>query len=202
VTFEYDAAGRKTKSRSTWPQTGGLRHYDTRISDAEETTELLDSEERLITFAGYAPDGQAPPGGWGVPSGGLAVHLAVTPDRGRPLQIKLALTAFDVKVRKASTYGGVFPYLELRNSNDRVVAQTARYTARVEQYRRNLPPTGAPCETQAWLSGPGGVGELDFEEAYGEVPAGAYTVVAGACLDGQAPISDTVVLIIEDATQH
>jgi hypothetical protein len=38
---------------------------------------------------------------------------------------------------------------------------------------------------------------MDFKEAYGEVPPGVYTLIAGACLDRQAPISNPVLLTIE-----
>ena len=56
---------------------------------------------------------------------------------------------------------------------------------------------GAACDTRAWLAGPGGIWEMDFEEAYGEVSPGTYTLVAGACLNGHSPISNPVLLTIE-----
>lgn len=38
---------------------------------------------------------------------------------------------------------------------------------------------------------------MDFEEVYGDVPPGLYTVVAGSCRDGQGAISEPALLTIE-----
>jgi hypothetical protein len=199
--IEYDSLGKKAKTTVMWTSSRGDRIYETSFRDRLTTTRLLDQRHRLVTISGDILAEDVPPRGWGEAVGGRALHLAVTPDHGRPVVVRLALTLLDVKERKAATYLAVYPYMELRDSQQRSIPPTAQYAARVVEYRRRLPASN-PCDTGAWLSSPNGVWEMQMDEAYGDLPPGPYTLVAGGCVDGSGPISEAEFVVDPPAEQE
>jgi len=86
---------------------GDLRIYDNETqSGTIAIREFRDDKGRPFLDAYYSLSGNAPARkNW-------PLHLAATPNRGRPVQIRLALTFFDVQDRKATTYVGVLPLHE------------------------------------------------------------------------------------------
>jgi len=196
--IEYDSVGKKRKSTAVWTGFRGDRRYETTFADNSQTTRLFDSSDRLIAMAGDVPPGEAPAGGWGEPKQGVAVSLTATPNPGRPVHVRLALTRLDVQRRKAGTYLAVFPYLELRDTKDQPIPPTGNYANRVREYRERPTATPTSCGAEAWLAGPSGIWEMDLEETYGDLPPGTYTAIAGACFDAAGPVSNLVTLVIEE----
>lgn len=196
-TWEYDdATGRKKAYSAMWANSKGDRYGETSFSEGTQTTRTFDEHHNLLTITGDIPLDEWPPGGWGPEDGGIAVHLAVTPVSGPAAATRMALTWFDMARRQASTYHGVFPFLELRGPTGGTIRPLPQYEARL---REHVSRRGGkePCDRPT-PNAENGASEIDLTETYGDLPPGNYSLVGGACLDGSGARSNPVLMTLEE----